>query len=133
MGRIVHFEIHASEPQTLIDFYTELLGWSFSRWGEVDYWVITTGGPDRPGIDGGLLPRRGGRPEETAAVNAFVCTAEVESVDQAVALATARGGIVAFPKAPVPGVGWLAYVKDPDGNIVGLLEPDADAPAPEMP
>jgi predicted enzyme related to lactoylglutathione lyase len=24
----------------------------------------------------------------------------------------------------VPGVGWLAYVKDPDGNILGLLEPD---------
>jgi predicted enzyme related to lactoylglutathione lyase len=23
---VVHFEIHASEPQKLIDFYTELLG-----------------------------------------------------------------------------------------------------------
>ena len=31
---------------------------------------------------------------------------------------------------PVPGVGWLAYIKDPDGNIVGLLEPDETAPVP---
>ena len=133
MGRLVHFEIHASQPQALIDFYTELLGWSFSRWGDIDYWAISTGPKDSPGIDGGLLPRQGGRPEEMAAVNAFVCTAEVKSVDGAVARAVERGGSVAFPKNPVPGIGWLAYVKDPDGNIVGLLEPDESAPAPEMP
>jgi len=23
----------------------------------------------------------------------------------------------------VPGVGWLAYLKDPEGNIFGLLQP----------
>jgi predicted enzyme related to lactoylglutathione lyase len=27
---VVHFEIHASEPQRLSDFYTELLGWTFT-------------------------------------------------------------------------------------------------------
>jgi len=27
----------------------------------------------------------------------------------------------------VPGVGWLAYVKDPDGNILGLLQADPAA------
>ncbi|HMK92293.1 MAG TPA: VOC family protein [Thermoleophilia bacterium] len=133
MGRLVHFEIHASRPQALIEFYSELLGWTFSRWGEIDYWVITTGPKDTPGIDGGLLPRQGDRPEEMAAVNAFVCTAEVDSVDQAVTRAVERGGSVALPKNPVPGIGWLAYVKDPDGNIVGLLEPDENAPAPEVP
>jgi len=26
---VVHFEIHASEPQKLIDFYSALLGWQF--------------------------------------------------------------------------------------------------------
>jgi len=25
---VVHFEIHASEPPRLIDFYTRLLGWT---------------------------------------------------------------------------------------------------------
>jgi predicted enzyme related to lactoylglutathione lyase len=28
---------------------------------------------------------------------------------------------------PVPGIGWLAYVKDPDGNILGLMQSDANA------
>jgi len=28
---------------------------------------------------------------------------------------------------PVPGVGWLASIKDPDGNVVGLMQPDPGA------
>jgi predicted enzyme related to lactoylglutathione lyase len=28
---------------------------------------------------------------------------------------------------PIPGVGWLAYIKDPDGNIIGLMQPDPKA------
>ena len=27
---VVHFEIHASQPQALIDFYGELFGWTFA-------------------------------------------------------------------------------------------------------
>jgi predicted enzyme related to lactoylglutathione lyase len=27
----------------------------------------------------------------------------------------------------IPGVGWQAYVKDPDENIVGLHQPDPGA------
>ena len=40
---VVHFEIHASEPQRLIDFYSGLLGWRFSQFGETPYWTIETG------------------------------------------------------------------------------------------
>jgi uncharacterized protein len=31
------------------------------------------------------------------------------------------------PKMPIPGVGWLAYFKDTEGNIVGVMQPDANA------
>lgn len=31
---VVHFEIHAAEPQQLIDFYSALLGWTFTTFGE---------------------------------------------------------------------------------------------------
>jgi len=37
----------------------------------------------------------------------------------------AAGGSVALDKIQVPGVGWLSYVKDPEGNIFGMLQPDA--------
>jgi predicted enzyme related to lactoylglutathione lyase len=32
-----------------------------------------------------------------------------------------------LPKMAVPGVGWLAYEKDPDGNICGIMQADPGA------
>ena len=40
---VVHFEIHAADPQALINFYGELLGWRFDRFDDLDYWAISTG------------------------------------------------------------------------------------------
>ena len=78
MPRVVHFEIHASVPQKLIDFYSRLLGWQFQNYGGGDqpYWVIDTGegsinnaaGQRGLGINGGLVPRQGPRPELGAPV-----------------------------------------------------------------
>ncbi len=71
MGNLVmHFELHGSNPQQLIDFYPELLGWTFTRFGEVEYWTIDTGptaignvaGVAGHGINGGLIRRHGPDP-----------------------------------------------------------------------
>ena len=52
---VVHFEIHASEPERLIDFYRELLGWRFTQFGDAPYWSIETG----EGPSATSLARRG--------------------------------------------------------------------------
>src|SRR5690348_9288852 len=78
MPRIVHFEIHADDPERAIGFYTALFGWEISRWGEMDYWLIRTG-EGTPGIDGGLTRRQGPPPPEGQAVTSYVCTADVPS------------------------------------------------------
>lgn len=127
MGRTVHFEIQASEPQVLIEFYGKMFDWSFSKWEGGEYWLVGTGEVGAPGINGGLLPRRGPRPDDGAAVNAFVCTVDVENLDKSLALLKELKGTVAVPRMPVPGVGWLAYAKDPDGNIFGMMQNDASA------
>jgi len=28
---------------------------------------------------------------------------------------------------PIPGVGWLAYVKDSEGNVFGMMQADSNA------
>lgn len=127
MSRAVHFEVHASNPQKLIDFYSALFGWTFNKWDGGEYWMIHTGDETKPGINGGLMPRRGDLPAPNAAVNAFVITVDVEDVDDCVARAKSRGGSVALPKMPIPGIGWLAYIKDPDGNIMGMMQADTEA------
>jgi predicted enzyme related to lactoylglutathione lyase len=128
MGRVIHFEVHAEDPDRAARFYAGLLGWQFKKWdGPMDYWLITTGPADQPGINGGLVRRMGGGPLDGAAVNAYVCTAAVADVDQGVRRAAELGGTVALPKVPIPGVGWLAYVKDPEGNILGIMQNDPAA------
>ena len=128
MPRVIHFEIHAADPDRAVAFYRKVFDWELTKWaGPVDYWLISTGPADKPGINGGLLRRQGPAPAEMQAVNSFVCTVDVPSVDDYVAKATAAGGTVALAKMPVPGVGWLAYVKDTEGNILGMMQSDASA------
>ncbi len=127
MPRPIHFEIHAGDPQRAIGFYSKLFGWTFTQWGNELYWLVGTGERSEPGIDGGLLPRRGDAPAAMAAVNAFVCTVGVADVDAMVVKLTELGGQVALPKMPIPTVGWLAYGKDPEGNLFGMMQSDPSA------
>jgi len=127
MGRPVHFEIQASQPQVLIEFYSELFGWSFNKWEGGEYWLIDTGDSSKPGINGGLLPRRGPAPEAMQGVNAFVCTIDVEQLDGMLARVGSLKAEVVVPKMAIPGIGWLAYAKDHDGNIFGMMQSDASA------
>jgi predicted enzyme related to lactoylglutathione lyase len=126
MPRVIHFEIHADNPERAIKFYKDLFGWEFTKWeGPMPYWLIKTGADSQPGINGGLLPRKG--TIDGTAVIAYVCTVDTPSVDDAVKKAQLAGGTVALPKMPIPGVGWLAYCKDTEGNIFGVMQPDPKA------
>jgi len=126
MPRVVHFEIHAENPERAISFYKGVLGWNFQKWdGPLDYWVITTGPQEQPGINGGLVRRRG--PINGDAVIAYVCTVDVPNVDEYTEKATKAGGQLALPKMAIPGIGWLAYCKDTEGNIFGMMCRDANA------
>jgi predicted enzyme related to lactoylglutathione lyase len=128
MGRVVHFEIHADNPERAVKFYSTVFGWSIQKWdGPGEYWLIRTGEPTERGIDGGLLRRPCPANGDGQAVNAFVCTVGVPSVDETVSAVTANGGVPAMPKMAVPGVGWLAYFKDTEGNTFGALQPDTNA------
>jgi predicted enzyme related to lactoylglutathione lyase len=126
MPRVVHFEIHAAEPERAVRFYSELLGWQFTKWdGPMEYWMVVTG-TEGPGINGGLIKRQ--HPiSGNDGVIAYVCTVEVDNLDKYFARGLELGGSVALPKMPVPGVGWLAYLKDTEGNVFGLMQMDASA------
>jgi predicted enzyme related to lactoylglutathione lyase len=125
MPRPIHFEIHADDMDRAQAFYEAMFGWTFNSWGDGSYRLVRTG--EGPGIDGGMMRRHGPAPQGGEPVNAWVCTVDVDDLDAFVARAGANGGSVALPRMAVPGVGWLAYVKDSEGNIVGLMQADAAA------
>jgi predicted enzyme related to lactoylglutathione lyase len=125
MPRPIHFEIHASDPAKVVKFYADVFDWKINHIPQMDYWLIDTGHGD--GINGGLMKRHGPSPFKDNPVNAFVCSLGVDSVDKYVERALKAGGTMALPKMAIPGVGWQAYVKDPDENIVGIHQPDPAA------
>ena len=127
MSRVVHFEIHAENPARASQFYTSVFGWDIQKWGDLDYWLITTGTPDQVGINGGMFPRKGPPPIEPNPVSAFVCSIDVDNIDAAMGRVIASGGTIVVPKRAVPGVGWSAYGKDTEGNIFGLSQSDPNA------
>jgi hypothetical protein len=124
MGRVIHFEIHAADTDRAEAFYTGLFGWTAQRYGgPIDYRVLTTGADDAPGINGAILARQGDGPEGSQPVNAFVCTIEVDSIDETERAVAEAGGEQVVEPMDVPGVGRLSYFKDTEGNIFGALQP----------
>jgi len=125
---VVHFEIHATDPQRLVDFYSGLFGWTFTQFGEMPYWSIDTGegaismdGPGR-GINGGLTLRRGAAPEPGAPVNGSNFVVGVDgNIDEVFKKGLELGATEALPLDDMQGVGRVGYLLDPDGNVFGLI------------
>ena len=121
MPRPTHFEIPAGNPGQVMSFYGSVFGWTFQKWdGPMPYWLVTTGPDTEPGINGGILAKRD--PQQPC-----VNTVTVADVDASIASVTAHGGRIAVPKMAVPGVGWLAYGMDPEGNMFGMMQMNPEA------
>lgn len=121
MNRIVHFNISADNTVRAVKFYETVFGWKAEKWqGPVDYWLVTTGPDDKPGINGGIGRRQDPADHTSNSI-------EVASLKEAEAKIVAAGGKVLDPRMPIPGVGWFATCLDTEGNRFDLMEPDPKA------
>ena len=120
MPRVIHFELPADDPERAVRFYQEVFDWKIHKWeGPIDYWLVTTGEDDEPGINGAITPRTNAEGTQN--------TIDVLSVDEFVRRIVAGGGKVVTPKQAVPGVGYMAYCADTEGTIFGIMEDDPSA------
>lgn len=119
MARVIHFEVPVDDPDRALAFYREALGWEISGLGgPADYWLATTGPEDQPGINGALTRR--------SEMSAWIHVG-VDSVDDAVRRIEESGGEAITKKMPIPGVGYMAYCRDTEGNAFGVYEEDPSA------
>jgi predicted enzyme related to lactoylglutathione lyase len=124
MGRVIHFEIHAADVDRAERFYTEVFGWAVQRYGgPMDYRLLTTGPDDRTGINGAILKRQGPEPTTGQPVSAWMCTVQVDSIEETERAVPAAGGAQVLERMEVPGVGLLSYFSDTEGNVFGALQP----------
>ena len=125
MGRVVHFEIHASDMDRAESFYRDVFGWDVQKFdGPVDYRLLSTGTKDETGIDGALVERRKvGTDRDGDAVIAYVCTVQVEDIKATEQKVKECGGEQVVDRQEIPDVGQLSYFKDSEGNIFGAMQP----------
>jgi predicted enzyme related to lactoylglutathione lyase len=126
-GRVVHFEIPFDDGDRARSFYKETFGWQVQEMPEMSYTLVMSGpsgdsGPTESGfINGGMLSR------EQSAGGAPVIVIDVDSIDSTLEKVGGLGGSTVAGKTPVGDMGFAAYIKDPEGNVIGLWENAAPA------
>jgi predicted enzyme related to lactoylglutathione lyase len=121
-GRVVHFEVPFDDGDRARGFYKDVFGWQVMEMPEMNYTLVMTGpsgdqGPTEAGfINGGMLSR------ETSGAGGPVVVVDVDSIDATLERISGLGGSTVAGKAPVGDMGFAAYFKDPEGNVVGLWE-----------
>jgi uncharacterized protein len=121
MPRVIHFEITADQPERAATFFKNVFEWKIEKWGgPEEYWLVTTGDADKPGINGAIMRR-------AEQFNSTCNTVDVPSIDDFIIKITSNGGKVITPKSTIPGVGYFAYCKDTEGNTFGIMQPDSAA------
>ena len=121
-GRVVHFEIPTDNQDRARDFYSSAFGWDISPVPDMDYNMVMTtptdpqGLPTEPGaINGGMFSKEG-------ELTVPVITVDVEDIDASLAKIAALGGAIVSPKQPVLDMGFAAYFRDTEGNLMGLWQ-----------
>ena len=121
-GRVVHFEIPFDDGDRARSFYKEAFDWQIMELPDMGYTIVMTGpsndsGPTESGfINGGMLSR------EQGATSGPVVVLDVEDIEAALEKIGGLGGSTVVGKTPVGEMGFAAYFKDPEGNVVGLWE-----------
>lgn len=116
MGRVIHFELKADDSNRAVDFYKKVFGWVFQEAPQVPgYFLAATGPGDQPGINGAVMQGQG---------QPTIITIDVEDLDKAIETALASGGTLVNTRQTIPGVGYHAYVADPSGNVIGMMQED---------
>ncbi|EPR44440.1 Glyoxalase-like domain containing protein [Desulfovibrio sp. X2] len=121
MDRSLHFEIFAENPARMAGFYAQAFGLEFKEEHPEEGYSLVDGRMDgQCGLSGRVGPRpaltMGGMP-----------TIHVVSVADAIKRVAASGGRLLVPRRAIPGVGWMAYCEDPEGNSFGVFEHDSEA------
>jgi uncharacterized protein len=120
-GRVVHFEIPHDDAERARAFYGKAFGWQLMPMPEMGYTIVMSGpsgeqGPSEPGfINGGMMQRE----DPFTAPNIVI---DVDNLEDALKAVNEAGGSTVVERQPVGDMGFSAYFKDSEGNLIGLWE-----------
>jgi|SRR3989344_6562990 len=122
MDKVVHFEIPAENVQRAQDFYKNVFDWKINAMPEMKYTILHT-----VEVDDKFMPK------ESGAINGGMFTRaedlknpiiimDVKNLDESIEKVKSQGGVIVRERRQVGDMGYVAYFKDTEGNVLGIWE-----------
>jgi predicted enzyme related to lactoylglutathione lyase len=117
-GHIIWNELITNDLATASDFYREIAGWELAPMSPdpLSYTVAKIDGAPVAGLF---------QPADPPAHSAWIMSVNTDDIDATIARALELGGEVIHAANTVPGVGRTAWIADPAGGVIGLMQPEA--------
>ena len=125
MDKVVHFEIPVDNAERAKKFYKESFEWQMQDLPEMKYITVTTAETDEnrmvkePGAINGGMFLKSDMPDVPLGVSFAV---DVQNIDDAIKKIKNAGGLIIKEKMPVGDMGFMAYFKDTEGNILSVWQ-----------
>lgn len=124
LGRFTWHELMSTDPAAAIDFYTQLVGWAHQKFpGDMPYELFMLG--ETPVAGCMQLPAEA--PEQGAPTH-WLGYIHADDISATVGQARQLGANI-LHEMELPEIGKIAVLMDPQGAVVGLLQP-ASTPRP---
>jgi hypothetical protein len=132
MNPVVHFEMPAEDKDRMVNFYTNVFGWSAQRLGPEmgNYIIVQTteteknGFPKNPGIiNGGFFEKTKDNVHPSVVIAVDDIHASMKSVEAAGGKVLG-GSFKAGEPDDIPGVGLYCAIIDTEGNRISMLQPN---------
>lgn len=122
MDSVVHFEIPAEDIERAKAFYEKCFNWNMNPMPEMNYTIIRT-----TEVGENMMPKKtgainGGMMKKNANITSPVITINVQNIEESMEKIQSQGGEIIGQKQQVGDMGYSAYFKDTEGNILGLWE-----------
>ena len=114
----VHVELNTPDPEKAKTFYAKLFQWKLEDVTNPEvpnnsYTMINVGS----GTGGGIMKQIPGGP------SGWLAYVEVDDIQAATQKAKSLGGKIMKDVTEVTGMGWLSFIQDPTGAVLGLWKP----------
>ena len=111
----VHVELNTPDPEKAKTFYSKLFQWKLEdvpnpEVPDNSYTMINVGS----GTGGGIMKQIPGGP------SGWLAYVEVDDIQAATQKAKSLGGKIMKDVTEVMGMGWLSFIQDPTGAVLGL-------------
>jgi len=115
----VHLELNTPDPKKAKKFYTELFQWQLEDVPNPEVPDGTYTLIKGAGTGGGMMKQMPGGPL------GWLAYVEVRDIHAATQKAKSLGGKVMKDVTEVMGMGWLSFIEDPTGAVLGLWQSKA--------